>query len=309
MNKLIKSKIEKQMGVLGFVDLEVRKYDRKVFFNNLWNQDPDLVKSRGAVFVDDKQVVFPMDKCFNYGENGAGKNLGLDTPVVAYKKLNGYMLNLTYSIGIGWIVSTTGSAYILNYRNDDILIKNKFLAMGVDFIEMYNGMGIYREIMKKVHAMIDKEFELTLTFEVCHPDDKHIVDEEIGLHPICYQFNGVTYPIENNAVTKHETTLGKILEDVKWVKHEGFMVYNLNGELCFKLKSPYYLAKKWVQRGSEKRIWDQDYKQRLDEEYYPIVKYIRANVTKYGWSILSEDEKSQHFIDAYNYTNSGVSHG
>lgn len=306
MSDLIKSKVTKQLGALGFVDLEVRKYDRKVFYKNLWNQDPNLVKSRGAVFVNNEQVVFPMDKCFNYGENGAGKKLDPNTKVKAYKKLNGYMLNLTYSIGIGWIVSTTGSAYILNYRNAHLLSRNKFLAMGVDFIETYNGMGLYHEIMNEVNVTKDKKFELTLTFEVCHPDDKHIVDEEIGLHPICYQLNGVTYPIENEFVTKHRTTLGQILEDVKWVKHEGFMVYDLDGNLIFKLKSPYYLAKKWVQRGSEKRIWDQDYKQRLDEEYYPIVKYIRANVTKHGWSLMSEEEKSQVFIDAYNYTNTGV---
>lgn len=297
---LIKSKFKNQVDRNGkVVEIEVRKYQRSVFYNNLWDKDPALVKSRGAVFIGGNQVVYPMDKCFNFGENNTGVDLPKDTNIVAFKKLNGYMLNLTHVPNVGWIISTTGDASIVGNEST-----NDFINMGIEYIEKFEAFSYYMDLLHSQEDLMGSDM-LTITFEVCHPNDPHIVVEEFGLHPICYQFNGRTSPLEVEG-EPIKTTVQGILDAVKWVKHEGFMVYDTEGNLLFKLKSPYYLAKKWVQRGSEKRIWDQDYKERLDEEYYPIVKYIRAEVAKYGWSLMSEEEKSQVFIDAYNYTYQGA---
>ena len=303
--KLIKSKFKNQVDRNGVVvELEIRKYQREVFYQNLWNQYPDLVKSRGAVFIGGKQVVFPMDKCFNYSENDAGLNLPKDTKVVAYKKLNGFMLNLTHITDVGWIVSTTGDATLVGNEST-----NDFINMGVDYIRKHDGFRKYMDLFheqEEVEGVSDNT--LTLTFEVCHPDDPHIVVEEFGLHPICFQLNGVTVPldVEGEPIA---TTIQGILDEVKNVKHEGFMVYDLDGNLIFKLKSPFYLTKKWVQRGGSKKVWSGAYKERLDEEYYPIVKYLRANYSRVVWDMLSENDKSEAFLHAYKYTTEEVKNG
>jgi hypothetical protein len=70
---------------------------------------------------------------------------------------------------------------------------------------------------------------------------------------------------------------------VKTVKHEGFVFYDENG-VGSKIKSPYYLTSKWVARNprTDKLVdMKNDIKQNLDEEYYPLVDAIRANIVEY----------------------------
>lgn len=287
MRDLIRSKFKNQILRSGKeIVLEVRKYHRSVFYKNLWDTDPELVKSRGAVFVGGKQIVYPMDKCFNYSENGAGLDLNDDTPVVAYEKLNGYMLNLTLVDEMFWVVSTTGDAVVIGNES-----ANEYLNMGQNYIVRFDGFAKYMELFRSLQ--VTHKDSLTLTFEVCHVDDPHIVPEEIGLHPICYQLDGTTYPLGTGTFT----TVGELKESIKSCTKEGFMVYDLDGELKYKLKSPYYLAKKWVQRGGSKKVFSASYKERLDEEYYPIVERLRLMYTKDGWDSLSEYEKSNKFIE------------
>lgn len=295
MSDLIKSKFVTAMRMNGeLLKLEVRKYDRKVFYGNLWDENPECIKARGAVFIDGKQVVFPMDKCFNYGENGAGLNLPKHTQIVAYKKLNGFMANLTWVDNVGWIVSTTGDAMVVLPFESSYTNKNEFLNMAATYMNS-DGFNAYLKLIQELCKKVAVK-SLTLTFEVCHPDDPHIVVEEFGLHPICYQLNGETIPLEVQGES-FEGTIQEILDLVKSVEHEGFMVYDLEGDLLFKLKSPYYLAKKWVQRGGSKRVWSQAYKERLDEEYYPIVEHLRTLYTENDWDSLSEEFKSEAFLN------------
>ena len=296
---LIKSKFKNQVDRNGkVVEIEVRKYQRSVFYNNLWDQDDALVKSRGAVFIKGEQVVYPMDKCFNFGENNTGINLPKGTEIVAYKKLNGYMLNLTHVANVGWVVSTTGDASIIGNEST-----NDFINMGIEYIEKFEAFSYYMDLLHSQEDLMGSDM-LTVTFEVCHPNDPHIVVEEFGLHPICYQFNGKTFPLEVEG-EPIKTTIQGILDIVKDVRHEGFMVYDTEGNLIFKLKSPYYLSKKWIQRGGSKKVWSGAYKERLDEEYYPIVQYIRVNYKKLEWDEMSEDDKSEAFLKAYQYCYGG----
>ena len=296
---LIKSKFKNQVDRNGkVVEIEIRKYQRSVFYNNLWDKDPALVKSRGAVFIGGEQVVYPMDKCFNFGENNTGVDLPKDKKVLAFKKLNGYMLNLTHVPNVGWIVSTTGDASIIGNEST-----NDFINMGIEYIEKFEAFSYYMDLLHSQEDLLGSDM-LTVTFEVCHPNDPHIVVEEFGLHPICYQFNGKTFPLEVEG-EPIKTTIQGILDIVKGVKHEGFMVYDTEGNLIFKLKSPFYLSKKWIQRGGSKKVWSGAYKERLDEEYYPIVQYIRVNYKKLEWDEMSEDDKSEAFLKAYQYCYGG----
>jgi len=77
--------------------------------------------------------------------------------------------------------------------------------------------------------------------------------------------------------------MGQLLQDVKTVKHEGFVFYTEEG-VSSKLKSPYYLTSKWVARNprTDKLVnLNKDIKHQLDEEYYPLVDAIRENIVAY----------------------------
>lgn len=51
--------------------LSVLKYDRKVFFNNLWNKDKRLLDCRGIVVDENNNIIsYPFTKVFNLFENG-----------------------------------------------------------------------------------------------------------------------------------------------------------------------------------------------------------------------------------------------
>lgn len=270
------------------VELEIRKYKRVVFQKSLWGEDPDLVKSRGSVFIDGKQVVVPMIKTFNYGENSVGVDLPLETPVKVYRKYNGYMLNLTFVENVGWVISTTGDALV--FGNKELV--NKYLTMWQDMFKDFDIFQYYQSIADK-HDLWYTPF--TVTFEICHPKDVHIIDEDFGIYPLCYQANGKTYPIGEYK----EVTIGELLEMAKTVKHEGFMVYNMQDELIFKLKTQFYLLKKWIQRGNSKSVYDCGYRAYMDEEFFPIVDSIRSKYSPSQWDELTEDEKSDIFIASY----------
>jgi hypothetical protein len=69
----------------------------------------------------------------------------------------------------------------------------------------------------------------------------------------------------------------------KTCKHEGYVFYTADG-VSAKIKSPYYLTSKWVARNprTDKLVdMNKDIKHQLDEEYYPLVDAIRANIVEY----------------------------
>jgi hypothetical protein len=79
----------------------------------------------------------------------------------------------------------------------------------------------------------------------------------------------------------HQLTIGTLLKIVKCVKHEGFVFYTNNG-ISAKIKSPYYLTSKWLARNLKiDKIMRDDFKQQIDEEYYPLLSAIRDNINEY----------------------------
>lgn len=293
-NIVVKEKVQNTHNG-GKVTLSIRKYARNVFYKNLWNQVPEALKSRGVVFdaMTGVQLVYPMDKCFNYLENDVGKRLKDTKKVVAYKKLNGFMVNLTYNSSIGWIVSTTGDALVLG---NEATCTNKYLLMASESIT--EEVKQYYLDLSEMEDLVDCKY--TVTFELCHKDDPHIVVEQLGLHPLCVQADsGLHIPLKNDLTSPIKTTLGDLKRILLNVEHEGFMVYDPSGKLLFKMKSSYYLAKKWIQRRNSNMVWSEVYKERLDEEYYPIVEFIRKGWSKEDWDSFNEEQKSEIFLCAY----------
>jgi hypothetical protein len=145
--------------------------------------------------------------------------------------------------------------------------------------------------------MADDCRDMTFMFECVHPADPHIVPEKPGMYILGYREKTWGSKVGHEpAVLEqlgemfkcfvpecHHVTVAVLKNMVKTVKHEGFVFYDENG-VGAKIKSPYYLTSKWVARNprTDKLVdMNKDIKQNLDEEYYPLVDAIRANIAEY----------------------------
>lgn len=259
--------------------LFVKKYNRKVFYNNLWHLDPNLVESRGHV-VDSqgKLVVNPPTKVFNYLENGTTIDPNEECLVV--DKINGFMACLTYNKDLDEVlVSTTGS------------LDSDYCDMARDYLSY---------AIKQVKEI---KYKFTLFFEVCHHNDPHIIPENIGAYLLGIRGLQDSGPYKTTLRNQKDLDLfasimrvsrprwymckfSQILENIKTCKHEGYMVYGLDSGTVLKLKSPYYLALKAIARKADILTLN---KTRVDEEYYPLLNHLK----ELGAEFSQLDEQSK----------------
>ncbi len=257
-------------------NLSTFKYARKVHFDNLWDKVPYMKEIRGIVYDNEtgELVQAPPQKSFNYLENGHWKDVSLDTPVTAYKKYNGFMACIsTHRDDL--VVSTTGTT------NSDY------------------AKWAREEIAKTGDHQI---FGATTLYEIVVPQDPHIVYEETGAHllGVREKHSGRYTPLSTGVTT----TLRDILKTLQDVKHEGFMVYTEDGRCC-KLKSLYYLGKKFIMRSNAQMVdlmYDASkgfsYHNRLDARWVPIVRKITCDVPKSVWLDLT-DQQRRAIIEVY----------
>lgn len=277
MNKLeIKNWVEKNPRLVkmreseAYPGLFVLKYTKRVFYDDLWNRF--LEECRGTVIDKDFNVISrPFTKVYNYGVEKNAPKLKDDVEVDAYRKINGFMVAVTWYDG-DILVSTTGS------------LDSDFCAMARELIDIC----AYRKICEKYP-------NLTFMFECVHKNDPHIIPEKEGMYLIGYREKDWDSPVKIDPqlltvlgiqlgclpVAGFRTTVGNLLKLVKDVRHEGFVFYTDQG-VGSKIKSPYYLTSKWVARNprTDKLMSDQ-IKQQIDEEYYPLVDKIRENIVEY----------------------------
>jgi hypothetical protein len=252
----------------------VLKYSKRVFYDNLWNDF--LEECRGTIVDSDFNVVSrPFTKIYNYGIEDKSPVLSEDTVVECFRKVNGFMVAVTWHDG-KLLVSTTGST-----ANDYVDMANSFIDKKRERFERY----------------VSRFPDLTFMFECIHENDPHIIVEKPGLYLLGYrektweshsQNGGLSlyhqYALADHQVEWKRCTLGEVLKEVKTVRHEGFVFYTENFKVSAKIKSPYYLTSKWVARNprTDKLIdLTNDIKKNLDEEYYPLVDAIRANIVEY----------------------------
>ena len=250
----------------------VLKYKKAVFFDNLWNDF--LEECRGTIVDAEFNVVSrPFTKIYNYGIEAKAPVLSMDTVVDAYRKVNGFMVAVTWHNG-DLLVSTTGST------------DSDFVAMARELIDVER----YRSVCKKWH-------NTTFMFECVHRNDPHIIPETQGMYLLGYRSKDWTNKVLLTSkmlrmleiefgtipVEHFQMSMAELLTAVKGVRHEGFVFYTQDG-VSAKIKSPYYLTSKWVARNprTDKLVdLNRDIKQNLDEEYYPLVDAIRANIVAY----------------------------
>ena len=253
--------------------LSVFKYSREVFYKALWNTDPLLLEARGMVLdAEGNKVIWPFTKVFNYNENGT--TLDPLTMVVCPRKVNGFMASVTrYRDEI--LVSTTGT-------------------LDSDYV------GYAKEML----APLDLDYVTagyTFLFEIVHPKDPHIIEEEFGAYLIgCrrHATGGMAHELGLDNVASQmgakrpEVIFGyfkDILDYLKECKHEGYMV-RLEGseETVMKLKSPHYLTKKFLMRMGKNKVEymfneKEEFLKNTDEEFYGVVNHITRFFTMEDW--------------------------
>ena len=282
---MFKDELKKYVTESGLVNMKlagegiyVLKYKKKVFYDNLWNDY--IAECRGSIVDADFNLVsYPFTKIYNYGIEKEAPVLPDDTEVTAFRKVNGFMVAMTWYNG-DILVSTTGST------------DSDYVAMA-------------KEMMLTHQSWADWQLEfnrsdmdgLTVMFECVHPNDPHIVVEKPGMYVLGYRDNVWGSKVGHNRsileglaigfncfVPEHyKVTLAKLKQMTKECRHEGFVFYTADG-VSAKIKSPYYLTSTWVARNprTDKLVdLNKDIKHNLDEEYYPLVDAIRANIVEY----------------------------
>lgn len=262
--------------------LFVKKYTRRVFFDNLWHEHPELIESRGHVeTADGRVVVRPFTKIFNRFENDT--DIARDELCVSIRKVNGFMAAATWVDEVSDVViSTTGSL-----DSDFVTLAEKYLNEDV--------CGYIKSMMYFQRG--------TYIFEICDQSDPHIVPEGHGAYLLGYRPHNEDGAYFSTAEREQELDkmaaamgvhrpswkvqkFGDIVDEAASCKHEGFVVYGQESKTALKIKSPYYLMLKAAAR--RKDIMSLD-KSRIDEEFYPMVEHL----TKMGdrFTIMSEQER------------------
>jgi hypothetical protein len=156
---------------------------------------------------------------------------------------------------------------------------------------------------------------MTFMFECVHPSDPHIIPEKVGMYLLGCRENKWGSKVMHDPFFLQDfarmlncfyaesvtTNMERLSEMTKECKHEGYVFYTVDG-VSAKIKSPYYLTSKWVARNprTDKLVdLNKDIKQNLDEEYYPLVDAIRANIVEY--TAMDEQDRLawvRNFVEA-----------
>lgn len=267
-----------------FPGLYVLKYSKKVFFDDLWNEF--LEECRGTIVDEDFNVVSrPFTKIYNYGIEKNAPVLSESDVVLAFEKINGFMVAVTEYNG-ELLVSTTGST------------ENDYVTMAKSFI-----------VEEKFKAVLKECPNYTFMFECVHKDDPHIIPEKQGLYLLGYRKNEWDSGIETADLTELAikfgvfrpfsflTTVDGLLTEVKKIRNEGFVFYTQSGKSS-KIKTPYYLTLKWIARNPRTdKLLTEAFMRQIDEEYYPLLHYIRENIETF--TSLDEQQRLAFIRDFF----------
>jgi hypothetical protein len=261
-------------------NLYIHKYKRKVFYDNLWHVDPALLDARGLVLDEDGDIVqLPFTKIFNYKENGT--TIDPSHTVIAVRKVNGFMACVSLHKG-EVLVSTTGS------------LDSDYVAMAKELLPL--------EKLKRI-----MEHNYSYCFEIVHSSDPHIIKEKVGAYAIgarAKHFGSEQVPqfflnvfADKIGVMRPDyfsCTFADLVKHVKTVKHEGYVVYDLQSRTVLKIKSPYYLVTKFLARSKKlgALIFNgKAYKNCVDEEFYPLCEWLQDTYSAQEFIAMPEQER------------------
>ena len=271
--------------------LFVKKFTKKVFWDNLWDEDTELIESRGHVELADGTIVIrPFTKIFNYQENGT--TIDPEETCIITKKINGFMACATYVPHLDEvIVSTTGS------------LDSGYVSIADSHLQ---------DAKKWIREIYDIDnVSKTFMFEICDYTDVHIVPEKFGAYLIGMRevddespyFTDWRKELALDVAAQYMNVMRTIwfcdefknvLSDVKTCQHEGYVVYGQTSKTVLKIKSPYYLALKAIARKQDIMSLD---KTRVDEEYYSLIDHLKKNSDMFN--TLSEQDRLTYIRDYF----------
>jgi hypothetical protein len=274
--------------------LSVLKYTRNVFFKNLWDQNEMLRHCRGLVVDADFNVIqLPFKKIYNYQENGAGVDWHPRTHVGVSRKVNGFMASLSVYNG-KLLIGTTGS-------------------LDSDFV------GYAETYLKDIDPSTLCP-ETTYMFEICHPDDPHIIPEKSGAYLLSIIYQGTEFYSFDNArlmLTYDDSAfqeIAKYAEVSEWYEsipdmrfedavkmareapHEGYVIYNYIQAEMIKIKSKAYLFQKMLARKSDIMSLNME---RVEEEFYPLIEKLRKDEL---FKVMPEQDRLEYMRNLLNST-------
>lgn len=251
------SRVSRNNNLLTF------KYKSEVMYNNRWSESEHLMECRGHTYDEftGNLVVLPFRKSFNYSERGWWDDVDINTDVVMYKKYNGFMAAVSNNI-----ISTTGTT------NSD------FVRMAKEYLtdEVVNNIKPY-----------------TFLYEINHPQDPHIVEEDIGAKLLGIRCNktGEFYP-EGKPIF---CSLGQALDIAKHDKGEGYMIYRCthvtDSEYFCKVKSDRYRSRKYFIRMKELTV-----KSIFNSKYFKSSSILPNNTKLYA-NFLTEKYSADDWIN------------
>jgi len=300
----------------GFLSLY--KYSKSVFYNQSWSEDPALLKCRGIVLdLAGNIVIHPFDKIFNYGEKNqlkqeTAKSILNNEPVVMVEKMNGYLGLITkHPYKDNQLLITTQGTFE-RYSDKGEIIQSEYAGYVRDLIT--------KELNGKLFQYLSQN-DVTLMFEVVHPEDKnnHIIEydkSEEGLYLIGVRgkkLNDHVFTEEEMDIVgkkinckrpKHfKTTFGEAMTIVENSEIEGFMLRKDDGkeqEYICKFKTPHYLIVKFLGRMGKANFHSmyknpESFKQKpnVEEEFYPLIDYLVKNIKKEDFYEMSEDDRKE----------------
>ena len=247
-----------------FGDLTVFKYTSRTHFKNEWN-DISL-NCRGLVLNEKNELVsYPFTKFFNRDEPMAAVFEDSDE-VYAVRKYNGFLA-------------------IVDVYNGELLVHTAG-SLDNEFCEM-----IKRYVREDWKDILDPN--MTYMFECVAHDNLHVTVENEGLTLIGFREKKIGSPIHfyrseleplANRLGCHcaeafRTTFGEIVEKVKTVSFEGYVIHDVdpNHHKTLKLKSPTFLFKRFLAYMDERQYnkWVVD--ETVEEEFRGIIEYFRAH--------------------------------
>ncbi|STZ07265.1 RNA ligase [Moraxella caprae] len=281
-----------------YPELFVLKYKRDVFFNNTF--DNALLEMRGLVLDKYNNIIVrPFKKVFNYSERIAKKSkypISIDDNhlVDAVLKVNGFLGVCTYVA-----LDETHPSYHASFNHQ--VLYSTTGSLDSDFAKMNKAH------CEKYEPLFKQYPNHTFLFEITDEKDVHIIKEVFGetligiidvasgrqfdeneLNAIADKFNAEQNAIGSGiTITRPQMiksiAFGELKALLKTVEHEGFMVFdNASKEMLFKLKSPYYLISKFLGRSNATNLGRKLDKRNVDEEYYPLIDYIKDNKEKFN---------------------------
>ena len=299
--------------------LTIYKYHKRVFYDHLWGtftpKENDFLQLARWIVLDPlgNIISFPFEKVFNYWETTKDWKGWINhnkIPEGEYEfvdKINWFL----------WVISPDP------YNTNELLIHTQGSLSSHDFNRYITDL-LSKDQKENILDFFKRKGKHTLTFEVIHKEDPHIVkynEEDYALYLIWCR--NIQWPDWKAMNLLSEIELDWLatelwfkrmwhkidsLSNILWVcktatNIEWFMVRDIQTwKHLVKMKTAYYLITKFLSRMND---WNYRYlytnkdkfiqEKQIEEEFFPIVDYIYENQEKF--KLYSKEEKLKAIQD------------